>query len=169
MGAFKLCHWLYCWVSSLQCLIWPSKWRFTASCCDRCLCHLWGLLCSHRRNLRLHHTQWGTSCGHGLYVLRYCCDMIGATVFLEIGWVWIAIYSLFFSGSNSYAMLLWDKHRLKEPLIQGLHATSSVSSIISPFIIQPFIVDLDVSSRIRFDITNGSSAFEATNTSWLLQ
>ena len=50
-------------------------------------------------------------------------------------------------------MRLWDKHRLKQPLMQGLHAIWSVASTIGPFIIRPFLSDFTTEMR-EFNLVN---------------
>ena len=44
--------------------------------------------------------------------------------------------------SQSYIIALWSSHRLKDPVMQGMHSFWSLGSTLSPFIIIPFLSDL---------------------------
>ena len=46
------------------------------------------------------------------------------------------------TAAQPYVISLWAGERLKDPMMQGLHAMWSVGSCLGPFIIAPFLVDL---------------------------
>lgn len=50
------------------------------------------------------------------------------------------------SGGQSYCVNLWQNHRLKEPLLQAAHAVWSLAATIAPFVIRPFLIELDSSN-----------------------
>ena len=46
------------------------------------------------------------------------------------------------TSGQGYIISLWKGHRLKEPMMQGMHAIWSVGATACPFIIMPFLVEL---------------------------
>ena len=46
------------------------------------------------------------------------------------------------ASGHSYIIRLWENHKVKEPLLIGVHAIWSLGAFISPFIVSPFLVDL---------------------------
>ena len=46
------------------------------------------------------------------------------------------------ASGQSYIIRLWENHKLKEPLMIGMHAIWSVGAFTSPFVVLPFMVDL---------------------------
>ena len=63
------------------------------------------------------------------------------------------------ASGQSYVIRLWDNHRLKEPLMLGMHAIWSVGAFITPFIVSPFLCELP-------DRQNATESFNNTGP-WL--
>ena len=65
--------------------------------------------------------------------------------------------------SQTYILSLWDTHRLKEPLTQGMHSVWSVGATICPFIIIPFLSDLPEESNPSDSIQNSTGTTYTTS------
>ena len=46
------------------------------------------------------------------------------------------------ASGQSYIIRLWSNHKLKEPLLLGMHAVWSVGAFTGPFLVSPFLADL---------------------------
>ena len=71
---------------------------------------------------------------------------------------------VFFAGGQSYCVNIWLKNRFKEPLLQTLHAFLSLGAAIGPFVIKPFLIELN-NNVVEAVTTMGYY----DNTTWLLQ
>ena len=67
-----------------------------------------------------------------------------------------------FSGVQSYCVALWDKHKFKEPMLQGAHAIWSLGAAIGPQIIKPFLVELNAKTASTENITTTDSYVNTT-------
>ena len=65
--------------------------------------------------------------------------------------------------SVTYLVLLWDGHRLKEPLTQGLHGLWAAGATMCPFIIIPFLSELPEDPIDNEDLQNATLTTGAPN------
>ena len=57
------------------------------------------------------------------------------------------------TAAHPYIITLWAGHKLKEPMMQALHAVWAVGSTISPLIASPFLVELPLGDYENSTIT----------------
>ena len=63
------------------------------------------------------------------------------------------------TAAQPYVIALWAGDRLKDPMLQGLHALWSMGQCLAPFIIAPFLAELpqDVNNHTQEDAAIGST------------
>ena len=68
------------------------------------------------------------------------------------------------TAGQSYCVNLWHNHRFKEPVLQGGHAIWSLGAAIGPFIIRPFLSELQFDGHSDADVNNVSTLNDGWNT-----
>ena len=72
------------------------------------------------------------------------------------------------TAGQSYCVNLWHDHRFKEPVLQGGHAIWSLGAAIGPFIIRPFLSELQYDGHSDAVVNNVSTLINGWNTTHLL-
>ena len=68
------------------------------------------------------------------------------------------------ASGQSYVIRLWDNHKLKEPLMLGMHAIWSVGAFISPFVVSPFLADLTQSRDLYTELNHTTESIPENGT-----
>ena len=50
---------------------------------------------------------------------------------------------MYISAGNAYLLALWKGHSAKNPVMQGVHFVWSIGSTLAPFLVQPFLAEVE--------------------------
>ena len=76
-------------------------------------------------------------------------------------WIFDIVFPFDISAGQAYLVNLWEGQKYKKPLLQGLHTIFCIGSTVGPFILKPFLVDVNIKGNITLwessDILNGQN------------